>query len=180
MRRLAPALLLLAAACHSEYRHGRESYHDGMRALQYDPAVARKEFLDSETDMAVVLSDPKLETPRRVTATSIRIRALIELDRHDEARTLSLQPVPGYDKDRLYEGDLVGLTAIKIRAMDPERAYAELLQVERLATTLHARLHLAREQVHLLRTLGTPQSKAEAARICQAHAGKLDFDQLKP
>lgn len=180
MRQLAPALLLLAAACHSEYRHGRESYHDGMRALQYDPARAREEFRDAEADMALVLSEPDTATARRVTAASIRIRSLIELERHDDARQLSLQPIPGYDAARLYEGDLVGLTTIKIRAMDPERGLAELVLVERLATTLQARLHVAREQVHLLRALNTEKSRAEAARICAAHAGKLDFDTLKP
>ncbi len=179
MRRLVPALLVLAAACHSPFRHGRESYHDGMRALQYDPGAAKEEFLDAEVDMAEVLSDPDTELPRRVTAASLRIRSLIELDRHDEARDVAQQPIPGYDPAGVYEGDYVGLMLLKARTLDPERAYAELLLAERGAQTLRSRVHLAREQVHLLRTLGTPQAKAEAVKICQAHAGKLDFDQLR-
>lgn len=180
MRRLLPALLplLATAACHSPYRHGRESYHDGMRALQYDPGLAKQEFRDAETDLAEVLAEPDLETTRRVTAASIRIRALIELDRHDEARELASVAIPGYDRDRAYEGDLAGLLLLKARTLDPERGYAELVFGERRVNTLQARVHLAREQVHLLKAIGTPKARAEASRICKAHAGKLDFDQL--
>ncbi len=180
MRKLAPAVLLLAAAaCHSPFRHGRESYHDGMRALHYNPGQAKEEFLTAETDMAEVLSDPETPTPRRVTAASVRLRSLIELERHDDARALAGQPIPGYDAQAVYEGDAVGLLLLKARTLDPERGLAELLVAEKLASTLQSRLHVAREQVHVLKALGTPQAKAEAAKICQAHAGKLDFDQLK-
>jgi hypothetical protein len=179
MKRALPALLLLLAACHSPWKHGRESYHDGMRLLQYDPARAKEEFLDAEADLGQVLAEPDLETARRVTATSIRIRALIELDRHDEARELALRPLPGFDPERLYEGDLGGLLLLKARALDPERAYAELVLAERRVNTLQARLHVAREQVYALKAINRPQSKAEAVKICQSHAGKLNFDQLK-
>ena len=180
MKRLLPAILLLtAAACHAPFTHGRDAYREGMRALQFDPPQARASFQEAEVDMAQVLADPGLETPRRIAATSIRIRSLIELERHDDARSLSGTPIPGFHTQGVYEGDMVGLSLLKIRSLDPERAYAELLVAERPAITLQSRLHLAREQVFTLKALGTPQAKAEAAKICQAYAGKLDFDQLR-
>jgi hypothetical protein len=172
-------LLLAAAGCHAPFTHGRDSYREGMKALQFNPPQAQTRFQEAEIDMAEVLTDPELDTGRRVAATSIRIRSLIELGRHDDARALSGTPIPGFHTQGVYEGDMVGLSLLKIRSLDPERAYAELLLAERPAITLQSRLHLAREQVFTLKALGTAQAKAEAAKICQAYSGKLDFDQLK-
>ena len=87
--------------------------------------------------------------------------------------------LPGYNPDQFWHGDPVGLSLLRASKLDPERAYAELLLAEKRAATLRARLHIAWEQVHLLQKIGTPKAKAEAAKICEAHAGKLDFDALK-
>jgi hypothetical protein len=112
-------------------------------------------------------------------AVTMRARCLIELERHADVPASLAVPIPNYSPDRNYPGDLVGLSLLKASRMDPEHAYAELLLAEKKAATLRSRVHLAWEQVHVLLKIGTPKAKAEAVRICAAHAGKIDFDELK-
>src|SRR6185436_5230665 len=112
-------------------------------------------------------------------AVTMRARCLIELERHTDVPSLLLTPIPGYQADKLYPGDIIGLSLLKAEKLDPERGYAELLQAEKKAATLKSRLFLAWAQVHLLQRIGTPKAKQEAVHICNAYPGKLDFDSLK-
>jgi hypothetical protein len=172
-------LLALASASCSPFRSGREHYWEGMRLLRYDPAAAGEEFEGAAADLAEALSRPRLDVGEDLIARSIRIRCLIELDRHAEVMPL-LSGIPqGFEKERPYEGDGVGLALIRAWSLDPERGYAELLAAEKRAHTLKARLHLAWQQVRLLEKIGKPPAKAEAARICALHAGKIDFDERR-
>lgn len=178
MRRALPLLLL--AGCVSPLRRGEEAYHDGMARLGRHAELSRQDFLEAEASLAEALADPELSTQERTAATSLRLRALIELDRHEEARALAAAPLPGFEPGLDYPGDRVGLGLLRARPLDPQRAYAALLAVEREARTLRAQVHVAWEQVRALRAFGTPQGRAEAAKICARWPGRLDFDaQLK-
>ena len=172
-------LALALAGCIPELSRGRRDYHDGMRRLRYDPDGAREDFEEAAGALARALTEEELEPRERITAVSIRARCLIELGRHEEAGALLSPPPPDFAPDRVYEGDLAGLALLRAFALDPERGYAELLRAERAAQTLPARLHIAWQQVHLLQKINTPQSRAEAIKICNSHAGKLDFDAIK-
>ncbi|MBV8882065.1 MAG: hypothetical protein JO332_19065 [Planctomycetaceae bacterium] len=175
----APALLLLLASCIYPIDRGRDEYAEGMRRLHYDPNASPDYFASAEKDFTNALMDEDLEPAQRVKAVSMRARCLIELERHTEVPDALAVPLPTYAPDRTYPGDVIGLSLLKASKLDPERAYAELLLAERKAATLRSRVHLAWEQVHVLQKIGTPKAKAEAIRICAAHAGKIDFDALK-
>lgn len=170
--------LLGMASCVSTLTSGRDEYSEGMRRLRYDPASAEPHFSDAERDLADALAGD-LDTLDHVAAVTMRVRCLIELERHADAAELLSVPIPGYKVDRGWRGDAVGLSLLRASRLDPERGYAELLLGEKKAATLRTRLHLAWEQVHQLKKLGTAQAKAEGVKICEAHAGKLDFDALK-
>jgi len=171
--------LMLLAACSSPLHSGRDNYADGMRALRYDPNSAAGYFAESERELAQALEDPDLEPGDRVAAVTLRARSLIELERYADAAAQIAVEIRGYSPDKPWRGDLVGLSLLKASRLDPEHAFAELLLAEKKAATLRARVHLAWEQVHVLQKIGTPQAKAEGVKICDAHAGKLDFDALK-
>jgi len=171
--------LLLLSSCTYPLHEGRDNYSEAMRRLRYDPASAGRYFAEADLDLAEALEDPDLETPDRVVAVTLRARCLIELERHADAAGVVATPIPGYSADRAWRGDPVGLSLLKASKLDPERAYAELLLAEKMAATLRARLHLAWEQVHLLQKIGSDKAKAEGIKICEAHAGKIDFDALK-
>jgi hypothetical protein len=178
--RVATALaLLLPASCASSLSSGRDGYAEGMRRLRYDPGAAGASFAEAEHELAQAVADPELDPGERVVAVTLRARCLIELERHAEVPPLIAGEIKGYSIDRAWRGDSVGLALLKASRLDPERAYAELLVAEKMAATLQSRIHLAWEQVHLLQKIGTPKAKAEALKICEAHAGKIDFDQLK-
>ncbi len=180
MRRTTTAVLvLLLAGCASPLRRGSNAYHDGMSLLGHHADLARADFLEADAALAEALADPELPIGPRVTATSIRLRALIELERHAEARALAASPLPGFEPGLAYAGDRAGLALLRARALDRERGFAELLLAERQALTLQARLHLAWEQVRILAEIPTPASRAEAARICERWPGRLDFDEQR-
>ncbi|HEX7901778.1 MAG TPA: hypothetical protein VF950_28730 [Planctomycetota bacterium] len=173
-------LLLLLTSCAGPFRRGADAYHDGMSRLGHNAELSRADFLEADAALAEALADPGLPTSERVTATSIRVRTLIELERHPEARDVAAAPIPGFEPGLAYSGDRVGLALLRARTLDAERAFAALLAAERETRTLRAGIHLAWEQVRLLRALNTPASRAEAAKICERHPGRLDFDaQLK-
>jgi hypothetical protein len=176
MRRTAAAGLLLLTACAGPFARGRDAYHDGMSRLGRHAELSQSDFLEAEALLAEALADPELATSERVTATSIRLRALIELDRHAEARELAAAPIPGYEPGLAYAGDRAGLALLRARTLDPERAYAALLAAEREIQTMRAQVHLAWEQVRLLRAMDRPAARAEAAKICERWPGRLDFD----
>ena len=184
MKWTAAASLLLLTACAGPLRRGSHAYHDGMSRLGRHAELSREDFLDADAALAEALADPGLPTSDRVMATSIRLRALIELDRHAEARDLAAAPIPGFEPGLAYSGDRVGLALLRARTLDAERAFAALLVPERETRTLRAGVHLAWEQVRLLRAMNTPASRAEAAKICERFPGRLDFDaqlkELKP
>ena len=175
---LASSLLLLAS-CATALHSGRDNYAEGMRRLRYDPGSAGESFAEADRDLAEALEDPDLEPGERVLAVSLRARVLIELERHADAAALIAGDLKGYAPDRAWRGDPVALSLLKASRLDAERAYAELLLAEKIAATLQSRMHLSWAQVHVLKKIGTPQAKAEAAKICEAHAGKIDFDALK-
>ncbi|HVE42484.1 MAG TPA: hypothetical protein VNM14_21560 [Planctomycetota bacterium] len=179
VRRTSTIAILLLASCTAPLHSGRDNYAEGMRALRYDPGAAGRYFAEGERDLAEALQDPDLEPGDRVAAVTLRARCLIELERHVDASAQLAEEIKGYSLDKPWRGDLVGLALLKATRMDPEHAYAELLLAEKKAATLRARVHLAWEEVHVLRKIGTPQAKAEGMKICDAHAGKLDFDALK-
>ena len=183
MRKSLPLVGLLGflalASCVSEYRRGRDDYYEGLYRLSSDPDEARALFKESDEHFQAAISEEELSPRMRVTAISYRIRAAIELDKHADAVALASAPVEGYNRDQAYDGDPVGLSLLRSRVLDADRAYAELLVADRKANTLKSRLHVAWEQVHALEKMGTPKSKAEAVKICEQHAGKLDFDELK-
>jgi len=179
IRLAAPFSLVVLASCQAPLYSGRDSYSEGMRQLHYDPGSATEYFVEADRDLEEALRDPALETTERVLAISLRARCLIELERYADASTLVSGEVPGYSADRAWRGDPVGLALLRARHLDAERAYAELLLAEKKAATLRSRMHIAWEQVHVLQKLGTPQAKAEGVKICEAHAGKIDFDDLK-
>ncbi len=178
-RSTAAALLLLLAGCAGPLRRGSGAYHDGMSRLGHHAELARQDFLEADAALAEALADPELPTGRRVTATSIRLRALIELDRHADARALAATAIPGFEPGLAYAGDRAGLALLRARGMDRERGFAELLLAERQTQTLRAQVHLAWEQVRLLAEIGTPASRAEAVRICERWPGRLDFDEQR-
>ena len=184
MKRTCAGLLILLTSCVAPLRRGAEAYHDGMSRLGRHAELSRGDFLEADAALAEALADPELSTSERVMATSIRLRALIELDRHAEARDLAAAPVPGFEPGLAYSGDRVGLALLRARTLDAERAYAALLASERETKTLRAGVHLAWEQVRLLRAMNTPASRAEAAKVCERFPGRLDFDaqlkELKP
>ena len=178
-RGAVPALLALVASCTYPLYEGRDNYAEGMRRLRYDSAAAEGYFSAGEKELAEALAQSDLDPAQQVLAVSLRVRCLIELERHgDVASALAVQ-LPQYNPDRAWRGDPVGLSLLRASKLDPERAYAELLLAERKAATLRARLHISWEQVHLLQRIGTPKAKGEAVKICEAHAGKIDFDALK-
>jgi hypothetical protein len=150
-----------------------------MRRLRYDPASAGPHFADADQELGQAIAGGDLDPSEHVLAVTLRVRCLIELERHADAAALLSAEIPGYKADRGWRGDAVGLSLLRASRLDPERAYAELLLAEKKATTLRSKLHLAWEEVHLLQKLGTPQAKAEGVKICDAHAGKIDFDALK-
>jgi hypothetical protein len=184
MRRTAALALLALTSCAGPLRRGESAYHDGMSRLGRHAEMSKADFLEADAALAEALADPELSTAERVTATSIRLRSLIELERHAEARDLAAVAIPGYEPGLAYTGDRVGLSLLRARALDAERAYAALLLSERETSTQRARVHVAWEQVRLLRAMNTDKSKAEAAKICERFPGRLDFDaqrkELKP
>jgi len=171
--------LLTLASCVSQYRMGREDYFEGMRELPRDPAAAREMFAESDEHLRVALAEGKLTVRQRVAATSYRIRTLIELDHHAEARDLSSAPIEGFDPAQAVEGDPLGLLLLRAHLLDPERAFAELLVADRRAGTVQTRRHVAWEMVHALEKMGKPESKAEAVKICQQNSGQIDFDEMR-
>lgn len=171
--------LPLLASCVSEYRKGREDFYEGVREQSRRPDEARALFQESDEHFQAALAGESMPAHQRITAVSYRIRALIELDRHQDALALSSPPPEGYSLELAYDGDPVGLSLLRSHALDPDRAVAELLVADRMAGTVQARLHVAWEQVHALERLGNPKAKTQAVRICEAYAGKLDFDELK-
>jgi hypothetical protein len=178
-RAAVPALLLLLASCSYPLYAGRDNYAEGMRRLRYDPGTAGAYFAEADRELAEAVADDGLDPAEKVLAVTLRARSLIELERHSDVAAVLSTDVRGYNADRAWRGDPVGLSLLRATKLDPERAYAELLLAEKKAATLRARLHIAWEQVHVLRRIGTPKAKAEAVKICEAHAGKLDFDTLK-
>ncbi len=176
---IAVLALLALAGCASPLTRGKRDYRDAMTRLPADPITARDEFAGAEAQLGEALADPDLKLSERVLAISLRVRSLIELDRHGEAGDAATAKPQGYDPEVLFPGDPVGLSLMRASALDPERAYAELLLLEKEAPTLRTRLHAAWAQVHVLGRIGTPKARAEAVRICDQHAGKIDFDALK-
>jgi hypothetical protein len=178
--RLTPILALLGlSACANPLYYGRDNYAEGMRRLRYDPAAAPEYFSAAEKDFAQALADDTRDTSEMVMALTMRARCLIELERHADVPPVLDAPIPGYQASHTYPGDLIGLSLLKAVKLDPEHGYAELLAAEKKAATIKSRLHVAWAQVHLLQRIGTPKAKAEAVRICDAHAGKIDFDALR-
>jgi hypothetical protein len=178
-RSAAALALLLLSACANPLYYGRDSYAEGMRRLRYDPGASPEYFEAAEHDFAEALADDSLDTYDMVMAITMRARCLIELERHADVPAVLAAPLPGYQMDKMYAGDLIGLALLKASKLDPEHAYTELLLAEKKAATLKSREHIAWAQVHVLQRIGTPKAKEEAIRICTAHAGKLDFDALK-
>ena len=178
-RGAAPALLALLASCHYPLYYGRDNYAEGMRRLRYDAASADGYFAAGERDLAEALAEGDLDVTEQVLAVTLRARCLIELERHADVAAALAAEIPQYKPDRTWRGDPLGLSLLRASRLDPERAYAELLLAEKKASTLRARLHLAWAQVHVLQKIGTPKAKAEAIKLCEANAGKLDFDALK-
>jgi hypothetical protein len=179
LRPASALALLLLSACANPLYYGRDAYAEGMRRLRYDPGASPEYFEAAERDFAEALADDHLDTSEQVMAITMRARCLIELERHADVPGVLGTPLPGYQADKMYPGDLIGLALLKASKLDPERAYTELLLAEKKAATLKSRLHIAWTQVHVLQRIGTPKAKEEAIRICAAHAGKLDFDALK-
>lgn len=180
MRKIPLLLALLAlASCASNFSKGRDDFHDAMFELSRDPASARHIFAEADEHFQDALAGGSLTPRQKVAATAWRIRSLIELDRHVEARDLSSHPPAGYDPASPYEGDPLALILIRAHGYDPERAYAELLLADRRAGTTKSRIHVAWEMVHALEKIGKPQSKAEAVKLCDQYAGKVDFDEIK-
>jgi len=182
MRRTIPLLsLLFLASCVSEFRKGREDFYGGVHELQRNhPEGAQSLFKESDEHFQASIAEEGLSPHRMVTAISYRVHSLIELDHHAEALALSSTAIQSYSLELAYDGDPLGLALIRSHALDPERSFAELLLADqRFAGTVKARLHVAWEQVHALEKLGTPKAKAQAVRMCDQHAGKLDFDEMK-
>lgn len=180
MRRILVLSLPLLAACVSEFRKGREDFFEGVREVgRQHPEQANALFKESDEHFQKAIAEEELTAHRRVTATSFRIRAMIETDRHQDALALSSTPIDGYNLELAYDGDPVGLSILRSHALDPERGFTELLGGERFAGTPRARLHVAWEEVHALERIGTPKAKAVAVKICEQNAGKLDFDELR-
>lgn len=175
----AAASLLTLASCAYPLYSGRDSYAEGMRHLRYDPNASPDYFAAGERHFTEALKDEDLEPSERVMAVTMRARCIIELERYADVGPSLAVEIPTYNAERSYPGDIIGLSLLKASRLDPERAYAELLLAEKKAATLRSRLYLAWEQVHVLQKIGTPKAKAEAIRICTAHAGKLDFDAIK-
>ena len=178
-RAVAPTLLVLLAACYQPLYSGRDEYAEGMRRLRVDAGAAEGHFASAEKDIQEALQDDDLDPAEKVLAVTIRARCLIELERHGDVAAVLATDLPQYTPDRAWRGDPVGLSLLRASRLDPERGYAELLLAEKKAATLRARLHIAWAQVRLLQKIGTPKAKAEAVKICEANAGKLDFDALK-
>lgn len=176
---VAPALLMSLAGCYYPLYYGRDAYAEGMRRLRYDPAAAGSYFSAAERELGEAIANDDLEPAELVLAVTLRARCLIELERHSEVASVLSAEIKGYTPDRAWRGDPVGVSLLRARWLDPERAYAELLLAEKKAATLKARLHIAWEQAHLLLKIGSPRAKAEGVKICEANAGKLDFDSLK-
>ena len=174
-----PALPLLLVSCTYPLYYGRDNYAEGMRRLRYDAAAAEGYFAAADKDLTDALADDDLEPSEKVLAVTLRARCLIELERHGDVAAALAVKLPDVTGDRGWRSDPVGLALLRASQLDPERAYAELLLAEKKASTLRSRLHISWEQVHLLQKIGTPKAKAEAVKICEAHAGKLDFDTLK-
>ena len=171
--------LLLLASCTYPLYSGRDKYAEGMRHLRYDPNAAPEYFAAAERSFAEALTDEDLEPAERVMAATMRARCLIELERDAEVDACLAVKIPTYMPERTYPGDMVGLGLLKASRMDPEHAYAELLLIEKKAATLRSRVHIAWQQVHVLQKIGTPKARSEAAKICAAYPGKIDFDSLK-
>lgn len=177
MRKALSGLLMLASC--SALGQGTDRYHEGMAELGRRPRLAEKRFAQAEQLLAEALEEEDGSLAEIVTATANRARCLIELDRHKEAAALLARKIRGYEPGGRHEGDRVGMALIRAHHLDPERGYAQLVMAEPWAHTERARLHLAWQEVRFLRALGTPKARAEAARICQLHAGKLDFDAMR-
>jgi hypothetical protein len=176
---LFPVTLLFLAACVSPYRKAKEEYLDGMDELGRNPPAARGHF-ERANDLATdATAEGELDLPQSVTALSIRVRSLIELDRHAEAEAVLQGRIEGFDVRGRYEGDRFGLLLIRAKHLDPERGYAELVLGERLTKTARSRLHLAWQKTKALLAIGNPKARSEAARLCDENKGKLDFDELK-
>ncbi|HLY73224.1 MAG TPA: hypothetical protein VKU80_03830, partial [Planctomycetota bacterium] len=118
----APAMILLASCTYPLYS-GRDYYAEGMRHLRYEPAAAPEFFAQAERYFSEALTDEDLEPSERVMAVTMRARCLIELERHAEVAACLAFPIPSYNPDRNYPGDVVGLSLLKASKMDPEHAY---------------------------------------------------------
>ena len=173
---IGASLPFLLAGC-TAFMTARQQYHEGMAELKAYPEHALEHMEVAARLMAETL--PDLEPPTNITAASIRLRALVELQRIHEADDLLATEFEGFKPGGRYEGDRVGLAMLRARALDPERGYAELLLAGRRTSSSRARHHLAREQVRLLIRIGTDKSRREALRICEENRGRLDFDRLK-
>ena len=173
-----PAILALASCANGLYL-GRDHYAEGMRRLRYDPASADPYFTHADRNLAEAIEHDELDPQELVLAVTMRARSLIELERYPDVASVLATPIPTYDPQRSYRGDSIALSLLRASKLDPERAYAELLLAEKKASTLRSRVYLAWEQVHLLQKIGSPKAKAEAIKICDAHAGNIDFDTLK-
>jgi hypothetical protein len=171
--------LLALTACSSPFRRGKGEYGEGMYWLRNNPPHAGEHFRSAERHLADALEEGGLDAGEMVTAVTLRARALVELERYEEASELVSGRLVAYHPDKRYVSDRVGLAAVRARALDPERGLAELVMAAAHALTPKSRLFLEREQVLALIKLGTPKARAQAAKICEANAGKLDFDQLR-
>lgn len=180
MHRILIAVSCLAlASCATGYIQGQREFSTGMFWLSRGSPYARGPLFDAESNLASAMAYENLTMKEWVSASSMRARALIELGRHSDARDQVSIDIEGYDAACEYDGDPVALLLIRAHALDRERALVQLLLAERLANTRRTELHVAWEQAHLLSAMGTDKSKAEALKLCNRHAGELDFDDLK-
>ncbi len=179
LRLTAAAPLILLTSCVYPLYNGRDNYAEGMRHLRYEPNSAPEYFAAAERAFTQALQDEDLEPTERVMAVTMRARCLIELERDSEVDACLATQIPTYHPERTYPGDVVGLGLLKASRLDPEHAYSELLLVEKKAATVRSRIHIAWQQVHVLQKIGTPKARAEAAKICAAYPGKIDFDALR-
>lgn len=180
MRLAAPLALLLVISCASPFLRGRDHYRRGLAYLHYEsPDLARDHFSTADRHLALALIGGELEAPEAIAALSYRVRALIELDRHVEADTLMRSSLEGFDPQSGYNGDFVGLALLRAITLDPERGYATLVMLSSRTESWRARLHADWQRSRFLVALNTPNARAEALKLCEAHAGQLDFDELK-
>ena len=140
---LTAVLFLLPVSCASGYIQGQRDFNEGMIRLHHQSPYARGSLTDAERELLHALAHENLTAEEFIHGASLRGRALIELGRHDDARIqLSLQ-IEGFDPNADYPGDPVSRLLQRAYALDPERAYGQLLLAERMADSRPARLHVA-------------------------------------